>query len=355
MTHHSTQFSAKPDLTYPFELGFSPSPGKPLEVADGVFWLRMPMPMGLDHINLWLLRDGDEWVIVDSGLDAAECRAVWDQVFDEFLTEQSVNKVIVTHFHPDHIGLAAPLANRCQCPIWITKGEFEFYDYIVQRSGQDISEQQLSFIRELGTPEKYVERAAQFFSVDQKDPRDRVQRNQVEFICAGETFDIGGRQWRIVGGNGHSPEHACLYCEELNLLISGDQALPRISSHIGVSPAQPDANPLADWLESCARLRDAFAHDLLVLPAHQEPFIGLHLRMQQMIDDHHAQLNRLRQGLTQPMSVLEVIPLMFDRELDRFQTMMASSEARAHLNYLLHSGAVQSDLDERSIRLYQTV
>jgi glyoxylase-like metal-dependent hydrolase (beta-lactamase superfamily II) len=349
LNHLSTEFSPRPNLKYPFEKGFHPKPGEPKEVADGVYWMHVPMPISLDHINLWLLRDGDGWVIVDSGLDSPICKQVWDQVFDSFLTPESVKRIIVTHFHPDHIGLASWLARRCECKIWITKGEFNHYQAIVNREPKTHTIAAKQFVDEIGFPEGYADTYMRFFSVDEKDPLSRVQEEQCEFIKDGDELLIDGKRWQIVMGNGHSPEHACLYCAELATLISGDQALPRISSNISVYIINRLEDPLGDWLDSCARLRDTIPNDTLVLPSHQEPFIGLDLRMQQLIDDHHAQLNRLRLKVVEPTTAFEACSVLFDRELNEGETLMATGETLAHINYLWHRDEVSREPNINSL------
>ena len=353
MNKLSTDFAVKPELKYPFNRGWHPQADQPFEVADGVFWLHMPMPMSLDHINLWLLKDGDGWVIVDSGLDAQSCRAVWDQLFETFLTPESVNYIFLTHFHPDHIGLAAWLGHKCDCKIKISAGEFNHYHAIISRD-QVLSKPELDgFIKELGFEEKQAADYKKFSTIDPKSPQDRVQKENCEFVKEGDQLVIGDHKWQIVMGNGHSPEHACLYCPELKTLISGDQALPRISSNISVYLINRDENPLLNWLDSCAKLKAEIPADTLILPSHQEPFYGIGLRMQQLIDDHVAQLNKLRLSAIEPISTNTARQILFDRELSSFETMMATSEALAHINYLLHNGELQKSVAEDQSLEYQ--
>lgn len=153
-------------------------------------------------------------------------------------------------------------------------------------------------------------------------------------------------------GNGHSPEHACLYCAELGVMISGDQALPRISSNISVYYSNRDQNPLADWLDSCARLRDDIPADTLILPSHQEPFVGLDKRMQQLIDDHAAQLNKLRSQITSPVTAVEAHKILFERKLNEVEVLLATGETLAHINFLLATGELAREISPAKTAIY---
>ena len=355
MTNLPTEYAKRPELEYPFGLRWSPEPGQPFEVADGVYWLRMPLPIALDHINLWLLRDGDGWTIVDSGYDADMCRDVWEQVFGTFLETGSVNKIIVTHFHPDHIGLASWLALRCECPILISKGEFGLYNNISTRDKAEFQIEAQKFVNELGYDSDIGAKFVQFMSGDDKPAKARVQIDMCEFIADGDSIPIDGRDWQVVSGNGHSPEHSCLFSAELNTLISGDQSIPRISSNVSVYPSNRHEDPLGDWLNSCEKLRDMIPNDTLILPSHQEPFRNNKARMQQLIDDHQVDLNRLRLAVDSPISPVEARAIMFNRELSMVDVLLATGETLAHLNYLLHRNELAMNHDSHGVaRYYKT-
>lgn len=322
-------------LDYPFVKRWSPEPGEPFEVADGIYWLRMPLPIALDHINLWLLDNGDNsWTIVDTGYDHENCKAIWDRVFDTFISPESVKQIIVTHFHPDHIGLAAWLSHRCDAPILISEGEFNHYHEIINRDAGAFDKKVRTFATEVGFSDEMIVSLSAFFGSSNKPDRERVKHDMCRFISEGDSIEINGRDWSVVTGNGHSPEHVCLYNRGLDILISGDQAIARISSNISVYPSSPDANPLQDWLMSCIKLRDMFDAKTLVLAAHQEPFKGIPLRMQTMIDEHHADLNLLREALAEKINTMTARKVIFNRELDAIQMVLATGEALAHLNYL---------------------
>ncbi len=342
------------DLEYPFQCRWAPAPGRPFEVAAGVHWLRMPIPGSLDHINLWLLEDGDDWVIVDSGVDHPSCKAVWESVFDGFLSPSRVSAVIVTHFHMDHIGLASWLAIKCECPIKMTRGEFDVYHRMVTRDQIAFEQHVKDFYHQVGFDEPTRDNIAAFFKADPKPKESRVQPEQVQFLSEDDCFNIGKHQWRVVTGNGHSPEHACLYCEESQLLISGDQSLPRISSNVSVYPASDIDDPLGDWLDSCRKLQALIPASTLVLPAHQEPFRNNPTRMQQMLDEHEEQLTLLSSATAKPMSAVQARSVLFNRKLDRIQQVMATGETMAHLRHLRQQGRVRERIDVNGVAQYQS-
>lgn len=352
MTNLSTEYAKRPELDYPFGLRWSPEQGQPFEVADGVHWLRMPLPIALDHINLWLLRDGDGWTIVDSGYDADTCKDVWLQVFESFIDPTFVKKIIITHFHPDHIGLASWLSLRCECPILISKGEFAHYHDIITRDKVEFAKTTQAFVNEMGYDSDIASTFVQFMSSGDKPAEARVQRHMCEFIADGDAIQIDGRDWLVVSGNGHSPEHACLFNEQLNVLISGDQSIPRISSNVSVYPSNRHDDPLGDWLSSCEKLLEMIPNDTLVLPSHQEPFRNNKARMQQLLDDHQTDLNRLRLAVDSPISPVEARAIMFDRELSMIDILLATGETLAHLNYLMHRGELDMSIDVHGVARY---
>jgi len=325
-------------LDYPFEKHESPDVGSLKKIADGVYWLRMPLPFSLNHINLWLLADGDGWTLVDTGLNNEESRNTWDRVINECLDKLPIKRVIVTHMHPDHIGLAGWLTERFGCELWISQQEFDQCQAGLSDAGQQAYESEANFYRAAGYNEEQMaahQRRFGFFN-NMISPLPKGYRCMQE----GESLIINGLEWRVVIGSGHSPEHVCLFCPELKLLISGDQVLPRISSNISLYSIEPNANPLANWLSSCDRLRTKLPKDLLVLPSHQEPFYGLHDRLSRLIESHERVLDSLYACLVKPRRAIDCFPAMFKREIDSNSLQFAIGETLAHLNYLVHKGLV---------------
>lgn len=322
-----------------------PAPGEVQEVAPGILWLRMPLPFGLDHINLYLLRDGDGWVVVDTGLNSAQTREVWERVFVEVLAGMPLRAVICTHFHSDHSGVLGWLAERFHCPVFMTAAEFQllhlgapqelepswaFLDFF-QKAGFS-SEQARALLPMMQAPHFRPELPSSFR---------RLRENH--------QLNIGGRRWQVVIGRGHSPEHACLYAEEGGLLISGDQVLPRITSTVGVQVSEPDADPLRDWLASIERLRE-LPDNVLVLPAHERPFYNLHQRLEQLQTHHQSHLDKLLSLCDEPRSARELMAELFPNTQNHFDELMANGETLAHVNYLVAEGRLTRDVENGVFR-----
>lgn len=337
------------DLHYPF--AEVPAQGMPLEVADGVYWLRMPLPFSLDHINLWLLRDGAGWALVDTGIRGPETLAHWQRVLEEFCGGDPVTRVIATHMHPDHVGQAGWLTRHCGVALWMTRTEFLSCKVLAVDGPADVPEDALRFYRRCGFNERqldlYVQRFGRFGAMIERLPAGYRR------IRDGERLEIGDATWEVVVGRGHSPEHACLYCAEKRVLISGDQVLPRISSNVSVFPTEPLADPLAEFLEACREVRERVADDVLVLPSHNEPFAGLHARLDALVQGHRDGLARLHALCAEPRRVVDVFPALFRREIDGGTLMLATGESRAHLNYLTARGALTETLGSDGALRYQ--
>ncbi len=339
-------------VAYP--CGEPPESGQAREIAPGVRWIRMPLPGSLSHINLWAIEEEGGWAIVDTGLCTEATSAAWFELFAGSLGGLSVTRVIVTHMHPDHIGLAGWLTRKFDCRLWITRLEYLNCRVLVGDTGREAPADGVSFYRRAGwnteAIERYRARFGNFGKMTYALP-DSYRRIQDR-----ELLSIGGREWRVVVGTGHSPEHACLYCPTLKLLISGDQVLPRISSNVSVHPVEPDADPLSDWLASIDKLKREAPNDVLVLPAHNEPFLGLHERLDYLADSQLRTLQRLREALKESKRVVDVFGALFARPItsaDAMQLNLATGESFAHLNYLIHRGEATMRLDEVGVAWFR--
>jgi len=326
-----------------FPCGDPPAVADAREVLPGLLWLRMPLPFALDHINLWALREDDGWAVVDSGTQTPPTLAAWHALLASggALGGRPITRVIATHMHPDHIGMAGWLTRKFDCRLWMTRDEYLMGRTLTADTGRTAPADAIRFYRRCGWPEEaldlYRARFGDFGKFVHELP-DSYRR-----IVDGERFRIGAHEWRVVVGRGHSPEHACLVCDELQVLISGDQVLPRISSNVSVFPTEPEADPLREWLESIAHLRAQLPDTLLVLPAHGEPFRGLHARLERLAQGHANGLVRLTRALAEPRRVVDVFGALFARSVDLHsgQLGLATGETMAHLNLLLARGEIE--------------
>jgi glyoxylase-like metal-dependent hydrolase (beta-lactamase superfamily II) len=349
-------------LDYPFG-DTLPAVGGTLEVAPGVRWVRMVLPFALDHINLWLLRDSldgrEGWTIVDCGIANDATKEAWEQVFaSPDLQGLPVLRVIVTHLHPDHIGLAAWLTERWttpehECRLWISGTD---YNGARMSSNPNAKASVITpvFAKRHGiTDPEALEmirtRGGHYASMVPKVP-ERFRR-----MIDGDVIRIGGRDWRCHVGYGHAPEHISLHCAELGVLISGDMVLPRISTNVGVHENEPEGNPLQRYLDSLERMRPLPA-DSLVLPSHGRPFRGLHTRIDQL-QAHHAE--RLAETMDacagSPQSAADLLSVLFRRKLDLHQTTFAMGESIAHLHYLWHTGKLERKVDAEGVYRFAPV
>jgi glyoxylase-like metal-dependent hydrolase (beta-lactamase superfamily II) len=339
-------------MRYPYDE--APPPGSVTEVAQGVRWLRMPLPFALDHINLWLLDDGPGWSIVDTGLDMPNTREIWERIFATVLAGRPINRIIVTHFHPDHIGLAGWLARRWNAPLWISEREWLYgRSNSLDVDDKEFVAEHLPFFRRAGVAAEALDIMAARGNSFTK----RVSAIPRSFhrIGEGSEIAIGGRIWRVITGRGHAPEQSCLLCPELGLFIAGDQVLPRISPNVSCWPTEPDANPLAQFLDSLATLRGAVPPETLVLPSHGLPFYGLQTRIDQLVEHHAARLAELEAACAEPRSTMDIVPVLFRRKLDAQQLGFAVGEAVAHLNRLIANSRLTRTAGEDGIYRYQRV
>ncbi|MDO9196658.1 MBL fold metallo-hydrolase [Rhodoferax sp.] len=352
---HSPANALEKQLHYP--LGDTlPATGTAMTVAPGVKWIRMALPFALNHINLWLLRDEIDgqpgWSVVDCCIAVDEAKAQWEQVFANELEGLPILRVIVTHMHPDHIGLAHWLCERWKVRLWISAT-----DYAMARIGTEgptgfggDSAALFFAAHGLNDPEtvaKVKGRSNYFPTLVPSVPR------QYRRMMDGDTLTIGGRQWACISGYGHAPEHISLYCGELKVLIGGDMMLPRISTNVSVYDQEPESNALKQFLDSIDKFRALDARTL-TLPAHGKPFTGLYERIQQLHDHHRERLAEVMQACTAgPCSAADMLPVLFKRTLDLHQTTFAMGESIAHLHALWFEGRLQRTLGEDGVYRFQ--
>lgn len=317
-----------------------PASGAALEVAPGAVWARLPMPGGLEHLNVWILADGEGWTLVDTGhLDRAT-EATWDALARGVLRGRPIRRVIATHHHPAHIGLSAWMAKRWHAELWTTRTEWLSARAHSLRPLRETRVATRDAYRRAGAPadevEPMVEGCRTYPAAVAVPPTFRRIRD-------GEELAVGGVRWRVLAGAGHSPEHACLFAAERRLFLSGDQVLPHATTNVTLSPGEQDDDPLFDFLASLERLRAAVPDDALVLPSHGGPFVGVRWRCDELALHHRARLEAALIACAEPVTAWDVMGVLFERTPDPHRTIDALGETLAHLNHLVARGRVRRD------------
>jgi glyoxylase-like metal-dependent hydrolase (beta-lactamase superfamily II) len=331
-------------LDYPFPA--PPAPGTTIVVAPGIHWLRMPLPFALDHINLWLLEEQDDYALIDTGYGDAPTRALWETHFATTMRGRPLVRLIATHYHPDHLGNAAWLSQRFAVPVIMTMTEFLTAHALVDERAMHGPLATCALFRAHGMAEEDVDALA---------ARGNRYRHGVpelpssfQRLLAGDMVSAGGASWQVIPGHGHSPEHASLFSAQRNVLVSGDMLLPKISTNVSVWPSDPDGDPLGRFLDSLTAFEN-LRPDALVLPSHGLPFRGIPLRIAQLRAHHDARLAELMEAIAAagaPVSAAQMVPILFRRPLDLQQRFFAMGEAIAHLNYLWRRGRARRTLSD---------
>ena len=332
-------------LTYPCA-GW-PLPGAAFTVATGVLWIRLPMPIALNHVNVYAIEDGPGWAVVDTGLAIDETRDLWETILTGPLQGRPVTQLICTHMHPDHIGLAGWLCERFSAPLLMTRLEYVTARMLVSDTGKSAPQAGEDFYRAAGWDETQIDlyrrEFGRFGMAVSPLPAGYTR------IREGEQLTIGGQTWRVVVGEGHSPEHACLWRQSDDVVLGGDQILPRISSNVSVWPTEPRADPLGDWMDSLERMKRVLPEGALILPSHGEPFYGVHNRLDALVRGHEASLMRLARSLQRPRRAVDVFGSLFARPIGDGVRGMATGEALAHLNYLRQRGRAVCTPDTQGV------
>ncbi|MEN2789082.1 MBL fold metallo-hydrolase [Sphingomonas oligophenolica] len=328
-------------MIYPFG-GAEPGPGDVMTIAPGIRWVRLVVPGALKHVNCWLIDDGDGVALVDTGMNLPDARAGWKAVFRGPLMDTRVTRVIGTHFHPDHVGLAGWMCTHHGASLFMTRGEWLTLRSVLLDARDALPDEMAAFWRAAGWTDEQIGHAAErgwsgFRRIVTPLPLDYRR------LVDGGTLVLGGNPWRVVVGSGHSPEHACLLDEAAGILIAGDQVLPRISPNVSLGVTEPEADPLGEWFASIAKLRQ-LPHGLLVLPGHGDPFTGLHNRLDAMDREHRERLDELEIFLAEPRRAVDCFGRLFRRAIGPDILGMATGEALAHLRRLEVEGRVMKEV-----------
>lgn len=336
-------------ILHPFDT--PPAEGAATEVAPGILWLRLPLPMALDHVNVFALDDGGGWTLIDTGMDTRRSRAAWQQALAGPLAAKPVRRVIVTHYHPDHIGLAGWFQSQ-GAELLTTRTSWLYARMLVLDRHDTHPAEVIEFHRRAGLSAgalagKAAEKPFNF--------ADAVAPLPLGFtrLAEGDILMAGGRRWQVRLGQGHAPDHATLWSLDDHLILGGDQLLPGISANLGTYPTEPGADPVTEWMDSARAFQPLAREDHLVLPGHKLPFTGLPLRLVQMIDNHIGALDRLEAHLKTPQVAVDCFLPLFRREVGAAEFGFALVETVAHLNCLLRQGRVSRSLSDGGAWLWQ--
>ncbi|WP_435594161.1 MBL fold metallo-hydrolase [Rhodovulum tesquicola] len=339
-------------IRYPFP--DPPAPDSAVRIAEGVLWMRLPLPMALDHVNVYALDDGAGWTVVDTGIASSRSRALWRALMAGPLGGRPVTRVIVTHHHPDHVGLAGWFQSAHGAELWTSRVAWLFARMLQLDEQDRPAPETLVHWRGAGMdPALFAERANQrpFNFADTVAPMPLGFRDMAE----GDRIRAGGRDWDVRLGDGHARDHVTLWSRDCNLVIGGDQLLPSSSPNLGVYATEPLNDPVAGWLQSCTRLATHAREDHLVLPGHKLPFTGLPTRLSQLIDNHHGALDRLIAHLDRPRTACDCFPVLYRREIGPAEYVLALVEAVGHLNHLFLTGRARRWQREDGAWLFQRI
>jgi glyoxylase-like metal-dependent hydrolase (beta-lactamase superfamily II) len=325
-----------------------PAPGELSQIAPGVLWLRLALPFLLDHVNIYLIEDGDGWAVIDTGIADLRTRTIWEETVARRLGGRPITKLIVTHFHPDHAGLAGWMSQRFGVAMWMPQVDYFLAQTL--RHNQDapgIAVHRDFYLSHGLAPEvadALLGRGHDYLRMTSGLPASYHR------LVDGETLRIGDRDFEILTGAGHAPEQAMLLCREENLFLAADQVLARISPNIGVWGWEPLGDPLGAYLTSLADLRRRVPDDVLVLAAHNLPFYGLHRRILELEAHHATRCSEIEAAVAGgPLAAAEIVPLLFRRPMDAHQTGFAFAETVAHVNLLARRGRLAQLAPERAI------
>ena len=331
-----------------------PAAGEATQVAPGILWMRLPLPMKLDHVNVYALHDPDGWTIVDTGFASGRTRALWTQLMAGPLAGHPVARVLATHHHPDHIGLAGWFQTTQGSELLTTRTAWLFARMLQLDVHETVVPENLAFWRAAGMDAALLEQRRSERPFNFADVVDPLPLGFTR-LSEGQELRLAGRRWTVRLGQGHAPDHATLWSHTDNLIIGGDQLLPGISANLGVYATEPEADPVGEWIASARALMPHARPDQLVLPGHKLPFTGLPLRLRQMVENHEGALARLLAHCARPQRAADCFAPLFKREIGSAEYGLALVEAVAHLNHLHRTGRIGRRRDADGAWLWQTL
>ena len=307
--------------------------------------------MALDHVNVYVIDEGDSWTIIDTGFWSKKTQSIWSDIKEKWFSDKPIDKVIVTHHHPDHVGLAGWFQTEFKADLWMSRTAWLMARMLRLDYQKLPTEETINFWRRAGMDDLILNERA---TGKPFNFGDSVHEMPLGFrrIIDGEKIILGNRSWIVRVGNGHAPEHLTLWCEDEPIVIAGDQIISSISPNLGVYATEPDADPVQEWLTSCEAFLPFSNDKQLVLPGHKLPFYGLPHRLKQLIENHHSALKRLVAFLKEPQTAVDCFPVLFNRKISDNEYGLALVEAVAHLNHLYRKKIVKRELNSKGAYVY---
>ena len=331
--------------------GAPPVPGEWREIAAGVFWSRVALPFRLDHVNVYLIDDGDSWNVIDTGIASSHAQETWNRLLGGRMAGRPVSKILITHHHPDHVGLASWLADRLDAEVVMSGTEYLLGLTYWLDSDAMKADHYRAFYRarglEAGTAESILDRSARYQSLTSPLPF------SFRRVMHGDTLKLRSRTLQVITGGGHAPEQVMLYCRDAGILFAADQIMLGITPNVSVSPRNPNGDVLGLFLSSLERLAAEIDDDVLILPGHHSPFRGLKVRVREVTQHHDERLAAIVSACAQaPRSAADLLEILFRYPLDRGVMALAFGEACAHVNRLLEDGRITALLEEDGVERY---
>ena len=340
-------------MTIMFPYSQKPQGVDPVEIDDGILWFRLPLPMALDHVNVFAFREENGWTIIDTGFYTKKTVEIWQQILMNHLNPEPLNRIIITHYHPDHIGMAGWLKAVSDAEILTTQISWLFARMLVLDVQEYHTRESILYFQKAGLTTMALEERAKTRPFNFADVVHPIPPGFTR-ISEGDVISLGKRNWQIKLGNGHAPSHATFWSEDGSLCIGGDQFLADITPNIGVYASEPDANPLRDWLDSCQMFYETTNNETLILPGHKAPFKGVKERLDQLISHHRVCLANLTSFLEHPQTVVDCFEVLFGRRIPEREFGLATAEAYAHLNYLWHANKISRKIDRNGAYFWQS-
>lgn len=320
-------------LEYPF--GNNAQLAQAELLRTGVYRLAIPLPgaLSMEHINTWIVDEGDSWSLVDCGYDFSPARQAWQGLERTLFAKKPVNRIVVTHHHVDHSGLAGWLSNRYGAAIYMAEAEFNARCQVFLRQGLWSREEGIDFFERAGLTAVEYETVANWLEFNIQGFDRPIGRYRT--LDGLDHLSIGEHAWQVITVRGHSPAHTCLYCENLGVLVAGDNLLPSLAAFVGIEPGDSLAfDPLGRFLSDVKQLKELPA-DTLVLPAHGAPFIGLHNKLEQVEQHYRALLEKVLCACAEPSTVMAITRRFFPERIIQKNPFFTVAKVAAVVNHLL--------------------